>query len=310
MSGGPFPSERTNPDESSDDFQPSSATAGKGGSELNLEINVPVRVGVYGAFGRMGQMIMRALLSGVDSEREPKLMLTAAIESANHPHLGRDIGPSCGMGPVGIDLTDDLARSLSHVDVVIDFSSPAGTALLAAAAMETSTPLVIGTTSLHAAALASIDSAANRVPVVCSANMSPGMNVMIALLKRAATALADYDAEIVELHHKWKRDAPSGTALLLADSVEGARGKKSDLRFGRSGLSGPREAGELGVMAIRGGDVVGEHTTFFFGPGERLELTHRAHSREVFARGALIAARWVVHQPPGIYGMEDVLGVI
>jgi 4-hydroxy-tetrahydrodipicolinate reductase len=258
----------------------------------------------------MGQMIMRALLSGVDSEREPKLMLTAAIESANHPHLGRDIGPSCGMGPVGIDLTDDLARSLSHVDVVIDFSSPAGTALLAAAAMETSTPLVIGTTSLHAAALASIDSAANRVPVVCSANMSPGMNVMIALLKRAATALADYDAEIVELHHKWKRDAPSGTALLLADSVEGARGKKSDLRFGRSGLSGPREAGELGVMAIRGGDVVGEHTTFFFGPGERLELTHRAHSREVFARGALIAARWVVHQPAGIYGMEDVLGVI
>ena len=309
MSGGPFPSERTNPDESSDDFQPSSATAGKGGSELNLEINVPVRVGVYGAFGRMGQMIMRALLSGVDSEREPKLMLTAAIESANHPHLGRDIGPSCGMGPVGIDLTDDLARSLSHVDVVIDFSSPAGTALLAAASLETNTPLVIGTTSLHAAALASIDSAANRVPVVCSANMSPGMNVMIALLKRAATALADYDAEIVELHHKWKRDAPSGTALLLADSVEGARGKKSDLRFGRSGLSGPREAGELGVMAIRGGDVVGEHTTFFFGPGERLELTHRAHSREVFARGALIAARWVVHQPAGIYGMEDVLGM-
>lgn len=310
MSGGSFPSERTNPDESSDHFQPSSATAGKGGSELNLEINLPVRVGVYGAFGRMGQMIMRALLSGVDADLDPKLMLTAAVESANHPHLGRDIGPSCGMGPVGIDLTDDLARALSNVDVMIDFSSPAGTALLAAASVETHTPLVIGTTSLHAAALASIDSAANRVPVVCSANMSPGMNVMIALLKRAATALPDYDAEIVELHHKWKRDAPSGTALLLADSIEGARAKKSDLRFGRSGLSGPREAGELGVMAIRGGDVVGEHTTFFFGTGERLELTHRAHSREVFARGALMAARWVVHQPAGIYGMEDVLGVI
>lgn len=310
MSGGPFPSERTNPDESSDGFQPSSATAGKGGSELNLEINLPVRIGVYGAFGRMGQMIMRALLSGVDSEREPKLMLTAAVEAANHPHLGRDIGPSCGMGPVGIDLTDDLARALSNVDVIIDFSSPAGTALLAAAAGETNTPLVIGTTSLHAAALAAIDTAANRVPVVCSANMSPGVNVLIALLKRAAAALPDYGAEIVELHHKWKRDAPSGTALLLADSIEGARGRKSDLRLGRSGISGPREVGELGIMAIRGGDVVGEHTAYFFGTGERLELTHRAQSREVFARGALIAARWVANQTPGIYGMEDVLGII
>ena len=307
MSSGTFPSERTNPDESSDEFQPSSATAGKGGSELHMVI--PVRVGMYGAFGRMGQIIMRTLLSGFEPDRDPKLMLTAAVEATNHPHLGRDIGPSCGLGPVGLDLTDDLARALSNVDVMIDFSTPGATALLAAAAAETNTPLVIGTTSLHAAALASIDAAANRVPIVCSANMSPGVNVLISLLKRAAAALPDYDAEIVELHHKWKRDAPSGTALLLADSIEGARGRKSDLRLGRSGMSGPREAGELGIMAIRGGDVIGEHTAYFFGTGERLELTHRAQSRDVFARGALQAARWVVGQPPGIYGMEDVLGM-
>jgi len=309
MSNRTFPSERTNPDESSDQFQPSSATAGKGGSELNMVINLPVRVGIYGAFGRMGQILIRSLLSGLDSEREPKLMLTAAVEVTNHAHLGRDIGPSCGLGPVGIDLTDDLARALSNVDVMIDFSTPGATALLASAAVETGTPLVIGTTSLHAAALAAIDSAANRVPVVCSANMSPGVTVLNALLKRTAAALPDYDAEIVELHHKWKRDAPSGTALLLADAIEGARGRKSDLRLGRSGMSGPREAGELGIMAIRGGDVVGEHTVFFFGTGERLELTHRAQSRDVFARGALQAARWVASQQPGIYSMEDVLGM-
>ncbi len=307
MSGGSFPSERTNPDESSDEFQPSSATAGKGGSELHMVI--PVRVGMYGAFGRMGQIIMRTLLSGFEPDREPKLMLTAAVEAANHPHLGRDIGPSCGLGPVGLDLTDDLARALSNVDVMIDFSTPGATALLASAAAETNTPLVIGTTSLHAAALAAIDAAANRVPIVCSANMSPGVNVLLALIKRAAAALPDYDAEIVELHHKWKRDAPSGTALLLADSIEGSRGRKSDLRLGRSGMNGPRETGELGIMAIRGGDVIGEHTVFFFGTGERLELTHRAQSRDVFARGALQAARWVAGQSPGIYGMEDVLGM-
>jgi 4-hydroxy-tetrahydrodipicolinate reductase len=309
MSSRSFPSERTNPDESSAEFQPSSATAGKGGSELNMMINLPVRVGVYGAFGRMGQILVRSLLSGVDSEREPKLMLTAAVEVTNHPHLGRDIGPSCGMGPVGLDLTDDLARALSNVDVMIDFSTPGATALLASAAVETNTPLVIGTTSLHAAALAAIDTAANRVPVVCSANMSPGVSVLIALLKRAAAALPDYDAEVLELHHRWKRDAPSGTALLLADSIEGARGRKSDLRLGRSGMTGPRHASELGIMAVRGGDVVGEHTAFFFGVGERLELTHRAQSRDVFARGALQAARWVAGQQPGIYGMEDVLGM-
>ena len=127
MSSRTFPSERTNPDESSDEFQPSSATAGKGGSELHMVI--PIRVGMYGAFGRMGQIIMRTLLSGFEPEREPKLMLTAAVEAANHPHLGRDIGPSCGLGPVGLDLTDDLARALSNVDVMIDFSSPGATAL-------------------------------------------------------------------------------------------------------------------------------------------------------------------------------------
>ncbi|HMY60288.1 MAG TPA: hypothetical protein PK472_18620, partial [Pseudomonadota bacterium] len=168
MSSGTFPSERTNPDESSDEFQPSSATAGKGGSELHMVI--PIRIGMYGAFGRMGQIIMRTLLSGFEPDRDPKLMLTAAVEATNHPHLGRDIGPSCGLGPVGLDLTDDLARALSNVDVMIDFSTPGATALLAAAAAETNTPLVIGTTSLHAAALASIDAAANRVPIVCSAN--------------------------------------------------------------------------------------------------------------------------------------------
>lgn len=307
MNGNNFPSERTNPDESSDELQPSSETAGKGGSQLDMVINLPVRVGVYGAFGRMGQILTRMLLTGFEPEREPRLMLTAAVESANHTHLGRDIGPSCGLGSVGLDLTDDLARALSNVDVMIDFSTPGATALLAAAAAETSTPLVVGTTALHGAALAAIDAAANSVPIVCSANMSPGVNVLVSLLKRAAQALPEHDVEIVELHHKWKRDAPSGTALLLADSVESAKGRKNQLRLGRSG--GPRDSKEIGIMAVRGGDVVGEHTVYFFGEGERLELAHRAQSRDVFARGALLAARWVVSQNAGIYGMEEVLGM-
>ncbi|HMU38002.1 MAG TPA: 4-hydroxy-tetrahydrodipicolinate reductase [Pseudomonadota bacterium] len=309
MSNNTFPSERTNPDESSDELMPSSETAGKGGSQLNMVINLPIRVGVYGAFGRMGQILSRMLLEGFEPEREPRMVLTAAVEAANHPHLGRDIGPSSGLGPVGLDLTDDLARALSQVDVMIDFSTPGATVLLSAAAADTATPLVIGTTSLHGAAIGAIDAAANRVPIVCSANMSPGVNVLISLLKKTANALPDHEVEIVELHHRHKKDAPSGTALLLADTIESARGRKSDLRLGRSGMVGPRGARELGIMAVRGGDVVGEHTVFFFGNGERVELTHRAQSREVFAKGALWAARWVVAQNAGIYGMEDVLGV-
>jgi 4-hydroxy-tetrahydrodipicolinate reductase len=273
------------------------------------------RVGMYGALGRMGQMIIRALL--LEQEPSPtgadRLLLSAAIESSHCPNLHQDVGPLCGTAACGIAVTADLGEALSRCDVVIDFSSPAATALLAPAAAAARVPLVIGTTGLHPPALAAISYAARQIPIVRSANMSPGINLLLGLVRRASKALSDYDAEIVEIHHRQKRDAPSGTALLLADAVKEGRGESPlELRSGREGQAGPREPSELGVFAVRGGDVAGEHTVMFLGTGERVELVHRASSREVFAQGALRAARWLLLRGlglPGIYDMEDVLGL-
>lgn len=289
---------------------PSQSTVGKG--EVSAMAGATIRVGVYGALGRMGQMVVRTLLSSTDPP-DLSVALVAALVPTNNPQLGRDIGPLVGLGPVGVSASCDLASAMRICQVIIDFSTPAATAILAPAAAEAGVALVIGTTGLHQPALLAISAAAERVPIVHSANMSPGINVLLGLLRRAAAVLPDYDAEIIEIHHRGKRDAPSGTAMLLADAIDGSRGKAgvapSSIRTGRAGISGPRPREEIGVLAVRGGDVPGDHIAMLLGTGERLELCHRASSREVFAHGALRAARWVLGKPPRLYDMEDMLGL-
>lgn len=203
-------------------------------------------------------------------------------------------------------ITSDLAAALRGAEVLIDFSSPAGAGLAAAAAAAAGVGLVVGTTGLGAEHEAAVRAAAERVPVVWSANMSLGVNLLLGLLRQASAALPGFDLEIVELHHGGKADAPSGTALAMAR----AAGRDMPVRSGRSGVVGVRPKGEVGVLAVRGGDVVGEHTAYLLGPGERLELTHRATNRQIFAHGAVRAARWVAGRGPGLYGMQDVLGLL
>lgn len=206
-----------------------------------------------------------------------------------------------------IDRGDDLLAGLANSDVYIDFSSPDASRRAAELAR---IPGVIGTTGLDAAATRAIDELAKRAPVIVSANFSLGVNVMLGLVQTAARALADWDAEVTETHHKAKRDAPSGTALAIARAIAAGHGVDYDAvkRHTRDGDIGPRPAGEIGVASVRGGDVVGEHVAYFFGAAERIEIAHRATSRAIFATGAIRAAAWIVGKPPGRYTMLDVLG--
>jgi 4-hydroxy-tetrahydrodipicolinate reductase len=234
-----------------------------------------------GARGRMGQAII-----------------------ARAPGLGLRIGAA-------IDVGDDPAAHIGACDVVIDFSSPQTTAGLIELAVRHGKPLVIGTTGHGAAEKTALRSAAGRVPCVWAGNFSVGVNLLFALTRRAVQVLGPgYDAEIVEMHHRLKKDAPSGTAARLLEIVLAERGTGPEAaRHGREGLTGERTATEVGVHALRGGDVVGDHTVILAGPGERIELSHRASDRGIFAGGALRAAAWVVNQPPGVYDMQDVLGL-
>jgi 4-hydroxy-tetrahydrodipicolinate reductase len=210
-----------------------------------------------------------------------------------------------------VDVNDNLANELAGGDVVIDFSSPAATAGLINLAVAAGKPLVIGTTGHSADEKKRLLALAARVPTVWAGNFSVGVNLLFALTARAARVLGDdYDAELIEMHHRHKKDAPSGTAVRLLELILEARQLGPDaLRHGRSGLTGERTRKEVGVHALRGGDVVGDHTVIFASPGERIELTHKASDRAIFAKGALRAAQWVVNQPAGVYDMQDVLGL-
>jgi len=211
-----------------------------------------------------------------------------------------------------VDQGDDLGAMITRGDVVVDFSSPAATAGFVELCAQHGKAIVIGTTGHDEAQRARLAAFQARIPMVWTANFSTGVNVLFWLTRRAAESLGPgYDCEIVELHHRLKQDAPSGTARRLAEIVAAARRQPAArvVRHGRVGLLGERPAEEIGVHALRGGDVVGEHTVLFAAPGERVELTHKAANRETFARGALRAAAWVVHQPPGLYDMQDVLGL-
>jgi 4-hydroxy-tetrahydrodipicolinate reductase len=264
-------------------------------------------IAVHGAAGRMGRIVLELLLE------DPHARLVAAVDRPGHAALGRDAALLVGrVEPVRIHLTEDLDAALKQAQVVIDFSSLDACRNMLEACAKAKMAAVVGTTGMDGAVTAALDVLAKVAPVVAAPNFSVGVNVLWALAERAVRLLGEsFDLEIVEMHHKHKLDAPSGTATRLAEVVARARGldPARAIVSGRSGQVGARRSDEIGVHALRGGDVVGDHTLVLAGPGEQLELTHRAHSRQIFARGALRAAHWVVSRPPGLYGMADVLGI-
>jgi len=240
------------------------------------------------------------------------LALVAAVERPGHPGLGKDAGESAGIGKIGIPLTGDLRAVVRDGQVVLDFTAPPAAMAHLAVAADAKVPMVLGTTGLGAADLSRAKELSAVVPCVVSPNMSVGVNLLFKVLAEVAAALGgDYDVEIFETHHRFKKDSPSGTALRMAQVVASALGRDLDKVgiYGRKGMVGERGKEEIAVHALRAGDVVGEHTVVFGGMGERIEITHRAHSRDTFARGALRAARWIVGRPPGLYDMQDVLGL-
>ena len=261
---------------------------------------------VCGAMGRMGKAILSALAEGVYD-----LTLSGAVETKGHPAIGVDIA-AAGTGCRGVLLSDDFEAAVAAADVVIDFTTAENSIRNAVVAAAAGKPVVIGSTGIKAEQMETIREAARKTAVVQSPNMSIGVNLMFKVAADVARILGDdYDVEIVETHHRFKKDAPSGTAVKLADVVASSLGRemKEVGVYGREGMVGERTKREIGVFAMRSGDVVGEHTLVFGGIGERFEITHRAHSRDTFARGAVRAAHWILGKPSGLYDMADVLGL-
>lgn len=259
------------------------------------------RACILGPSGRMGRALLAAARAG-------GVVVASAVDRPGAPGVGAAVSPDLPDVRVG----DDLAAGLAAADVYVDFTTPAGTVAAAIAATGLRRAAVIGTTGLDAAADDALAALAQVAPVVVAANFSLGVNVVLGLVQRAARALGpSWDAEIVELHHRAKRDAPSGTAIAIGRAIADGLGVDYDRarRYARDGDVGPRTPGELGVLAVRGGDVIGEHTAYFFGQHERVEISHRATDRSIFAVGALRAAAWAATQPPGRYDMLDVLGL-
>jgi len=264
------------------------------------------RIVITGAAGRMGSLIMRLIHASHD------LKIAAALEKPGHPAIGRDAGEIAGIGRIGVPVGTFSEKTLKSCSVIVDFSHPESTMEFLEGAKRKKIPLVIGTTGMSDAQKKRIKDASKIIPIVMSPNMSLGVNLMFKIVGDTSRALKDgYDIEIVEAHHRMKKDAPSGTALRLAESVAAAlkRNLKKDAVYQRKGNIGERKPSEIGIQVIRAGDIVGDHTVLFGGPGERLEITHRATSREAFARGALSAARWILKQRPALYNMSHVLGL-
>lgn len=255
----------------------------------------------------MGRAILELL------SEDTQATIVAAVDRADHPQQGQNLALLVGQPNLAGKLSSSLETALDKANVVIDFSSAHITAQLAQMCASKKTALVVGTTGLDESAESALNELAQVAPVVVSPNMSVGVNVLFYLVEQASQRLgAEFDIEMIEMHHKNKMDAPSGTAQRLLEVAAAARGLDAKERaiFGRSGMAGKRPANQIGVMALRGGDVVGDHTVIFAGPSERVELTHRAHSREIFAGGAVRAAHWVHQQKPGRYNMAHVLGLM
>ncbi len=265
-----------------------------------------IKVIVTGAAGRMGGRII-TLLQDYDSAK-----LVGAVEQKGHKLLGIDVGSYLGLGETGVIIRDNLADCIKDGDVVIDFSSHAASVENLKIATDNSKAIVIGSTGLTADEIDQVAHISKRGRCVLAPNMSVGVNVMFKILAEVAGILGDgYDVEIVEAHHNQKKDAPSGTAVKMADIIARSLGRDIEQVgvYGRKGMVGTRPQAEIGVHTVRAGDIVGEHTVLFGGMGERLEFTHRAHSRDNFARGAIRAAIWITDRNNGLYDMQDVLGL-
>ncbi len=264
------------------------------------------RIGVIGCAGRVGRMLIADIIA------TEGCALAGGVARPGSTALGQDIGELAGTGPIGIAVGDSPERLLRDSEVAIEFTAPAATAEHATLAARLGTPLVIGTTGLQGAEERAVREAAARVPIVWAANTSLGINLLLGLVDQVARRLGpDWDLEIMEMHHRGKIDAPSGTALALGRAAAAARGAAFDevAQRGRDGITGPRRAGAIGFAALRGGDNIGEHHVIFAGMGEQLELIHRATNRGIYSKGAVRAALWLVGRPPGLYGMKEVLGL-
>lgn len=264
------------------------------------------KVIIAGAGGRMGRRI------GYMVNEHPELQVAAGFERPDSPDVGKDMGELGGYGTSGIKVAEDLAAVIDQGDVIIDFTFHEATMKIARQAAKKNRAMVIGTTGLSQENLQELAELCGDFPCVQAPNMAVGVNVLFKLAAKVASILGnDYDMEIVEAHHRMKKDAPSGTAMKLGELMAGAVGRNLDEHgvFCRHGIIGERTDTEIGLQTIRAGDIVGEHTVYFAGAGERLELTHRAHSRDNFARGAALAAAWVVKQSNGLFNMFDVLGL-
>ena len=266
-----------------------------------------VCIAVVGAAGRMG----RALIGAVTEN--PATRLSGALERAGADALARDAGEMAGVGANGVQITADMDAAFDGADAILDFTAPAATRAFAAKAAERGIAHIVGTTGMDAGDEAHIRRAAEKAVIVQSGNMSMGVILLSALVERAAAALdaADWDIEVLEMHHRHKVDAPSGTALLLGEAAATGRGVDRDQNAVRvrDGHTGPRPAGAIGFATLRGGSVVGDHSVILAGPGERVVLSHHAEDRGVFARGAVKAALWARGKAPGLYSMRDVLGL-
>jgi 4-hydroxy-tetrahydrodipicolinate reductase len=265
-----------------------------------------MRLVVTGAAGRMGKMLIKTIAE------TPGLTLSAALERPDAPSVGQDAGLAAGGGPLGVKVSDDPLAALLNADGVIDFSAPTATVEMAALTAQARVVHVIGTTGLSEGDMSGIAAAARHAAIVRSGNMSLGVNLLARLVRDAARALAEeFDIEIVEMHHRGKVDAPSGTALLLGEAAAKGRGMSlsEHSERGRDGITGARKPGAVGFASLRGGTAIGDHSVIFAGEGERIVLSHHAEDRSLFARGAIKAALWARGRKPGLYSMADVLGL-
>jgi 4-hydroxy-tetrahydrodipicolinate reductase len=265
-----------------------------------------MKIAVMGAAGRMGRELIRAIVA------EPGCSISGATETAGSSVLGKDIGELAGLEHIGLAVTSDAAAVIAASDAIVDFTVPKASVEFARLAASAGTAAIIGTTGFDASAEAAIAEAAKQTAIVKAGNMSLGVNLLQALTRQAAAALGnDFDIEIVEMHHRRKVDAPSGTALMLGEAAAAGRkiGLDNHAVRVRDGHTGPRRTGDIGFATLRGGSVVGDHTVIFAGEGERIELIHRAADRGIFARGAVKAALWAKGRAPGLYDMSNVLGM-
>ncbi|CAB3641267.1 4-hydroxy-tetrahydrodipicolinate reductase [Trinickia soli] len=265
----------------------------------------PMKIAIAGASGRMGRMLIEAVLNESDAT------LAGALDRPGAPQLGEDAGAFLGQR-TGVALTDDIEQVFAQADCLIDFTRPEGTMTYIDAALRHGKKLVIGTTGMSETQREAVRAAGEKIGIVFAANMSVGVNVTLKLLEFAARHFATgYDIEIIEAHHRHKVDAPSGTALAMGEAIAGALGRdlKQCAVYGRNGVTGERDPSTIGFSAIRGGDIVGDHTVLFAGTGERIEITHKSASRVSYAQGALRAARFLAERDAGLYDMQDVLGL-